>query len=102
MDLRQHVLGNNESGYIPTSIDEAISVKPEFSGQGNHVYEIDSRVGGKLIDYDELGPSFADFYSHELEVPVPNAILPRDIIGARPVLPGGRLGPFIPNPNYVK
>ncbi len=46
--------------------------------------------------------SFADFYSHKLEVPVPNAILARDIIGARPVLPGVRIVPSISNLIYRK
>ncbi len=102
LDLRDHVIGKDGSGYVSTTTELDVARGPQFSGTGKYVYEIDPRVGGKPIDYQKLGPSYRDLFAHEMEIPVPGGIRNTDVIGARQVQSDGALGPTIPNPNYQR
>jgi RHS repeat-associated protein len=97
-DVRKHAIdsSNPPSNFVPTSTD--ITVVPRISSQYKYVYVIDKRVKG--IDVNKrLGQSSP--FPHEAEIAIPGGIRPGDIVGARPILPGGQLGDFIPNPGYI-
>lgn len=101
-DIIAHAIHAREpaSYFVSTSADIAVASKPHFS-QGKYVYHIDKRVQGiDVNEYHNLSGK-TNFHEGEFEIAVPGAVRPSDIIGVQPVLPGNRLGPMVPNPNYV-
>ena len=101
-DIIAHAIHAREppSYFVSTSSDIAVASKPHFS-QGKYVYHIDKRVQGIDVNkYHNLSGK-TNFHEAEFEIAVPGAVRPSDIIGVQPVLPGNRLGPMVPNPNYV-
>jgi len=83
------------SNFVSTSTSQTQAMG--FTNTGDHLYTIDQKVSG----YDVNASLGSDSpYPLENEVAVPNGIPGSNIIGAQQVLPGGNLGPMIPNPGY--
>ena len=96
-DLQKHALDNANppSNFVSTTI----VVEPAIAfGKGKYVYVIDKRVKGVDVN-KSLGRNSP--FPGEAEIALPGGISSGDIIGARSILPGGNLGPLIPNPNYT-
>ena len=96
-DLKTYVDTNNPSSFVSTSKTPAIADNPAFAKPGTYLYEVDgSQVKG--IDVNAAYPD--NPFANESEIAVVGGVPPEAIISAKPVLPGGGLGPTIPNPNY--
>jgi hypothetical protein len=96
-DLKSYVDTNNPSAFVSTSKTPAIADNPDFAKPGAYLYEVDgAQVKG--IDVNSAYP--ANPFAHESEIAVVGGVPTEAIISAKPILPGGGLGPAIPNPAY--
>ena len=96
-DLKTYVDTNNPSAFVSTSKTPAIADNPAFAKPGAYLYEVDgTQVEG--IDVNSAYP--ANPYANESEIAVVGGVPPEAIISAKPILPGGGVGPAIPNPGY--
>jgi hypothetical protein len=92
LDLDDFVHNNTPSGFVSTSLDDAI-----YQGWpgARYRYDIDAPGG---IDVNATLPH--NRFATELEIAFPGGIDTRYVRGAREILSDGTLGPFIPNPSY--
>lgn len=97
-DLYDYAKFNTPSIFVGTTKSPTIAAE-DFAGSGAYVYTVRS-LGG--IDVNKVLGSTSPF-AHELEVAIRGGVRPKNILGARLVGANGRfIGPFIPNPYYVK
>jgi hypothetical protein len=95
-DLKAYVETNSPSAFVGTSKSQSIAIEFALEYDG-YVYEIDPRnLPG--IDVNSAHPS--NIHATEQEIAMPGGVPRESIIGAKKVLPGGRLGPIILNPFY--
>lgn len=96
-DLENYVLANQPSAFVSTSKIAAIAENPAFAKPGTYLYEVD----GSMIKGIDVNQAYPDNpFANESEIAVVGGV-PRDaIISAKPILPGGGVGPTIPNPFY--
>lgn len=94
-NLLMHTESNTTAGnFISTTLDKDIAT--QFGSQNGWVFEIRSTNGidiNKTLGADALHPG-------QLEVSIPDVILPKDIKGVWQKQ-GGVLTTWIPNPNYI-
>lgn len=95
MNLMDHVSGSDTSGYVATTKSPGFAAG--WIGEDSYVYSIQN--SGKGVDVNATLGSRSPI-PHQQEVAVPGGIPSSGIIGAQRVLPGNKLGPMIPNPNF--
>lgn len=95
-DLDHFVRTNSPSNFVSTSRDENLYRRWGSAWR----YTVDAPGG---IDVDATMPD-GPFAPHtpapEFEIAFQGGIPAENVVGANPVLPGGDLGGWIPNPNY--
>ncbi|MFS0732159.1 hypothetical protein ABC304_09140 [Microbacterium sp. 1P10UB] len=95
-DLEGFVRTNGPSNFVSTTRDENL-----YRRWGSaYRYSVDAPGG---IDVDATmphGPYAPHTPNPESEVAFQGGIPAQNVVGAHPVLPGGDLGGWIPNPNY--
>jgi hypothetical protein len=95
-DLETFVRTNGPSNFVSTTRDENL-----YRRWGSaYRYTVDAPGG---IDVDATmpnGPYAPHTPNPESEIAFQGGISAEDIVGAHPVLPGGSLGGWVPNPNY--
>ncbi|MEV8370355.1 hypothetical protein [Microbacterium sp. NPDC064584] len=95
-DLDHFVRTNAPSNFVSTSRDENLYRRWGSAWR----YTVDAPGG---IDVDATMPN-GPFAPHqpapEFEIAFQGGVPAESVVGANPVLPGGDLGEFIPNPNY--
>jgi len=95
-DLQSYVDTNSASAFVGTSKSQAEAAGFASANEG-YVYQIDpSNLSG--VDVNSAYPG--NIYAHEQEVAFSGGIPKEAIISAQKALPGGGLGPIIPNPYY--
>ena len=95
-DLQAYVDTNNSSAFVGTSTSEIEATKFALANDG-HVYQIDP-TGLPGINVNSAYPT--NTFAYEQEIAIPGGVPRESIIGAQRALPGGGLGPVIPNPFY--
>jgi len=95
-DLDRFVRTNGPSNFVSTTRDENL-----YKNWGSsYRYEVDAPGG---IDVDATmpnGPYGPNTPNPESEVAFQGGVPAENVVGAHPVLPGGALGDWVPNPNY--
>ncbi len=95
-DLSQFVHTNGPSNFVSTTRDENLYQRWGSS----YRYTVDAPGG---IDVDATmpnGPYAPHTSAPESEIAFQGGVPAENIVGGNPVLPGGALGDWIPNPNY--
>jgi hypothetical protein len=95
-DLQAYVDTNSPSAFVGTSKTQAVST--EFAlDNGGYVYQIDqTNLSGIDVNLAYPSNTFAD----EREIAILGGVPKESVISAQKALPGGGLGPIIPNPFY--
>ncbi len=104
VDYAEYVARNQHSGYVSTTFSGGVA-HGWVAQRGGWVYVVDNAGlvtldANQSVGFVKFGPGPLDHACLQFESTVLGPVPLSNVVGGQQVLPGGALGPYVPNPYY--